>query len=68
MELFLWPFKIAVFSKKNTSPPHKKESGETLGETFFSQNLMYMENTNVSFGKFAKFRPLGMMLPKILER
>ena len=45
--------KIAVFSKKKQTlvPPHKKESGETLGETFFSQILMYMENTNVSFGK-----------------
>ena len=50
MELFYGHLKIAVFSKKTPVPPHKKESGETLGETFFSQILMYMENTNVSFG------------------
>ena len=39
--------------------PYKNE----LGGKSFPQILIYMENTNV----FAKFRPLEIILPDVLE-
>ena len=37
-----------------------------LGESF-PQILIYMENTNIFLIKIAKFRPLEIILPDVLE-
>ena len=48
MKLFYGHLKIAVFGKNIT---------KSLGETVFSQILIYMENTNASYGRLQSLDP-----------
>ena len=47
MKLFYGHMKIAVLGQKTLVFPI---TGKNLGETFFSQILIHMENANVSYG------------------